>query len=178
MKRFTNGVAAIGLVLLTATTIWAALPGGFPGARSYHYSLSVYLQNGMKISQMLYNNVKDGDYNHMKAQRDAQDLMARLEYARRDADSMDVSATPEELKAMKPYVDSLHTHLANISQDLKQMDKELSNPTPDRQKMAEYAADLYWQFKDAEMNDHKEIKEIRHINDMEEPPLPALIPRL
>lgn len=177
MKRFTNGLAAIGLVLLLATTLWAALPSGFPGARSYHYSLSVYLQNGMRVSQMLYNNVKDGDYNYQKAQRDAKDLMARLEYARRDADSMDVSATPEEMKAMQPWVDSLRTHFENISKDLEHIDSELSQPKPDKQKMAEYSADLYWQFKNAEMNDHNEIKKIRHINDMEEPPLPALVPR-
>ena len=178
MKRFTNGLAAIGPVLLLATTLWAALPSGFPGARSYHYSLSVYLQNGMKVSQMLYNNIKGDDYNKTKAMRDEQDLMARLEYARRDVDSMEVSATPDEMKAIRPYVDSLNMHLANVSQDLKQIDRELANPTPDKSKMMEYAADLYWQFKDAEMNDHKEIKQIRHINEMDEPPRPSLIPKL
>lgn len=172
MKRFTNGLTAVAVVALLATTVWAALPNRFPGARSYHYALSVYLQNGMQVSQMLYNNVKGGDYNRAKAARDAQDLMARLEYARRDVDSMDVSADASEMKAMKPYVDSLKTHLDNISSDLTMIDKELANATPDKTKMTEYAADLYWQFKDAEMNDHREIKTIRHINEMDEPPRP------
>lgn len=176
MKRFTSGLTAIGIVLLLAVTLSAALPNNFPGARSYNYSLSVYLQNGMKVSQMLYSNVKDGKYSKVKATLDEQDLMTRLEYAKRDVDSMDVSATPDEMKAMKPYLDSLNMHLSNISEDLKQIDAELANANPDKNKMMEYAADLYWQFKDAEMNDHKEIKAIRHINEMDEPPHPPLVP--
>lgn len=163
------------MVLVAAAMVLASTPVNPTQARAvdFEQALSVNLTDAQFTTKALYHLFNGNQWDKELAEEYVQGINTEVEHSQSELTQIKSSVTDAEKPKVEPYLNSLERHLTAIGTELKTLNTDMAMATPNFTEMASTAANMYFDFKDAETVDHKEVKSICSVEILTEPMRPA-----
>jgi len=138
-------------------------------ASDYEQALTVNLTDGQMTTKALYHLFNNGQWNKELAEEYVQSINAEVEHSQSELAQIRTNLTATEKPKAEQYLSSLERHLTAITNELKTLNTGMTMATPNFAELGASAANMYYDFKDAEMVDHKEVRSICSVGTLTEP---------
>ncbi|MFZ0454786.1 MAG: hypothetical protein WCE54_02220 [Ignavibacteriaceae bacterium] len=165
MKRIKNLLFLLLVIIITMSFSTEQTQRRIILDEFYSEFLSLNLIHAMQSADVLYHLSKEPSFSKELLESELDRIDENVNYGNAQISKMVVHASDENKVKVSRYLKSIDRHLAAVYVDTKTIRKDLKtdkNVTP-------YLSDIYFQLKDAEYQDHKEIKRILKFKIYTEP---------
>ena len=133
----------------------------------YSALLTINLNHSSELTKVLYSLIKEPAFDKDFLEDQLNKIQQNIDEANDDIASISINTLNEQSKAIDPYINSIDKYLANVLVDIESIRTDLKNES----NISSYISDMYFQIKNAENEDHREIKRILNLKDFDEPVL-------
>jgi len=131
----------------------------------YSEFLSLNLIHAMQSAKVLYHLSKEPSFSEELLKTELVRIEDNIHYGNTQISKMVVHASDENKAKVSKYLKNIDEHLAAVYVDIKTIRKDLKT----NKNISPSLSDIYYQLKNAEYQDHKEIKRILKFKFYKEP---------
>ena len=131
----------------------------------YSAFLSLNMIHAMQSAKVLYHLSKEPSFSREFLESELNRIEDNVQYSNAQISKMVIHASKENKARVSKYLKNIDKHLAAVYVDIKAIRKDLKTG----KNISPFLSDIYYQLKNAEYQDHKEIKRILKFNIYSEP---------
>ena len=165
MKRIKNLLFLSLVIIITMSFSTEQIQRRIILDEFYSEFLSLNLIHAMQSAKVLYHLSKEPSFSKELLESELDRIEENVHYGNAQISRMVGHASDKNKAKVSKYLKSIDEHLAAVFIDIKTTRKDLEKD----KNIAPYLSDIYYQLKNAEYNDHKEIKRILKFKVYTEP---------
>ncbi len=165
MKRIKNLLFLFLVVIVTMSFSTEQIQKKIILDEFYSEFLSLNLIHAMQSAKVLYHLSKQPSFSKELLESELDRIDDNIHYGNAQISKMVIHASEENKVKISKYLNSIDKHLAAAYIDIKTIRKDLQTD----KNISPFLSDIYYQLKNAEYQDHKEIKQILKFKIYKEP---------
>jgi hypothetical protein len=165
VKRIKNLLFLLVIITITMSFSTERIQQKIILDEFYSEFLSLNLIHAMQSAKVLYHLSKDPSFSKDLLETELDRINDNVNYGNTQISKMVLHASDKNKAKVSKYLKSIDEHLAAVYVDIKSIHKDLKSD----KNISPYLSDIYYQLKNAEYQDHKEIKRILKFKIYKEP---------